>query len=86
MTNALDSRKVRILGVPLDLGAGRRGVDMGPRPCASPAWAGRCASSATRSTTRRRPRAHPEEQPPGDERLKYKEPIRDAAEELAHRV
>ena len=24
------SRKVRILGVPMDLGAGRRGVDMGP--------------------------------------------------------
>ena len=30
--------KVSIIGVPMDLGADRRGVDMGPRlPCASPA-------------------------------------------------
>ncbi|HMF09985.1 MAG TPA: arginase family protein, partial [Thermoanaerobaculia bacterium] len=30
MTNALGTKKIRILGVPIDLGAGRRGVDMGP--------------------------------------------------------
>ena len=27
---------IAIIGAPMDLGAGRRGVDMGPRLCASP--------------------------------------------------
>src|SRR5271166_4418240 len=29
-TQTLPTRKIRVLGVPLDLGASRRGVDMGP--------------------------------------------------------
>ena len=39
---------VRVLGVPMDLGSGRRGVDMGPPPSASPGSPIGCASSATR--------------------------------------
>jgi len=31
-------RQIRVLGVPLDLGASRRGVDMDPRRCAWRAW------------------------------------------------
>ena len=27
------SKKIRIIGVPIDLGASRRGVDMGPSAC-----------------------------------------------------
>ena len=30
MANALQTKKIRIVGAPIDLGAGRRGVDMGP--------------------------------------------------------
>ena len=29
-TQAQPTRRIRVLGVPLDLGASRRGVDMGP--------------------------------------------------------
>ena len=29
-TQALPPRKIRVIGVPLDMGASRRGVDMGP--------------------------------------------------------
>src|SRR5271157_2970943 len=29
-TQALPTRRIRVIGVPLDLGASRRGVDMGP--------------------------------------------------------
>src|SRR5579862_7931606 len=29
-TQALPTRRIRVLGVPLDMGASRRGVDMGP--------------------------------------------------------
>ena len=33
---AMRRSHIAIIGAPLDLGAGRRGVDMGPPPCASP--------------------------------------------------
>ena len=29
-TQALPTRRIRVIGVPLDMGASRRGVDMGP--------------------------------------------------------
>ena len=29
---------IAIIGAPMDLGAGRRGVDMGPPPYGSPVW------------------------------------------------
>jgi len=41
-------RPVHIIGVPLDLGQGRRGVDMGPSALVSPAWISASPRSATR--------------------------------------
>ena len=35
---SITPKQIRVIGVPLDLGQSRRGVDMGPPPCASPAW------------------------------------------------
>lgn len=87
MINALETKKIRIVGAPLDLGAGRRGVDMGPS-----------AVRVARVGELLREMGYevedagdvgvriPEEQPHGDERLKYKEPIREIAEALSHRV
>jgi arginase len=87
MTNALASRRVRILGVPLDLGAGRRGVDMGPSALRVACLGAAVSRLGYEVHDGGDVRVHiPEEQPPGDERLKYKEPIRDTAEEVAHRV
>jgi arginase len=87
MTNALASRRVRILGVPLDLGAGRRGVDMGPSALRVACLGAAVSQLGYEVHDGGDVRVHiPEEQAPGDERLKYKEPIRDTAEEVAHRV
>ena len=44
---------VEIIGVPLDLGAGRRGTDMGPvRDSASPAWGNSIAALGCQVTDR----------------------------------
>ncbi len=79
--------KIAIIGLPMDLGAGRRGVDMGPSAI-------RCASLAQQL----RAIGHevqdlgnvvlsgPEVQDVGDPSLKYLDPIREAAEELADRL
>ena len=87
MTNALGTKKIRILGVPIDLGAGRRGVDMGPS-----------ALRVARLGEQVRalgyevedggdvPVRNPEEQPHGDARLKFKDPIREMSEAVAERV
>lgn len=87
MTNALDTKRIRILGAPIDLGAGRRGVDMGPS-----------ALRVARVGEQMRelgyevedggdvPVRNPEEQPHGDPRLKYRDPIREMSEALAQRV
>jgi arginase len=79
--------EIAVIGVPLDLGANRRGVDMGPS-----------ALRLTRLVPRLRQLGHavidtgdldvplPEEVEIGDERLKYAENIRDVCEELCDRV
>ena len=79
--------RIRIIGAPIDLGADRRGVDIGPR--------------AIRYAGLRDQLLHlghsindigdiniplPEGQPMGNPRLKYLEPIVQAAEELAQTV
>ena len=79
--------RIRIIGAPIDLGADRRGVDIGPR--------------AIRYAGLRDQLLHlghtindvgdiniplPEGQPIGNPRLKYLEPIVQAAEELAQNV
>src|SRR5262245_4417526 len=87
MTNALDTKKIRILGVPIDLGAGRRGVDMGPS-----------AMRVARIGEQVRELGYqvedggdiavrnPEEQPQGNPKLKFRDPIREMSEELSERV
>jgi len=79
--------RLAIIGSPMDLGAGRRGVDMGPSAI-------RCAGL----TSRLRALGHtvtdlgnvemrePETLDPGDPTLKYLTPISNAATELARRV
>jgi len=79
--------KIRILGVPLDLGQERRGVDMGP--------------SAVRAAGLNQALKHlghrvedagnihvklPEEQHYGDRRAKYLKEIAETSQEVAHRV
>ena len=44
-------RKIRVIGVPLDLGQSRRGVDMGPPQSASPDSKRASKLSATKSKT-----------------------------------
>ncbi|HKA23919.1 MAG TPA: arginase [Candidatus Eisenbacteria bacterium] len=87
MTNALGTKKIRILGVPIDLGAGRRGVDMGP----SALRVARLGESVRALGYEVEdggdvPVRNPEEQPHGDARLKFRDPIRDMAEALSERV
>lgn len=87
MTNALQTKKIRIVGAPIDLGAGRRGVDMGPsalrvaRIGESLRELGYQVEDGGDVAVR-----NPEEQPHGDPRLKYREPIREMAEAVATRV
>lgn len=87
MTNALQTKKIRIVGAPIDLGAGRRGVDMGPsalrvaRIGESLRELGYQVDDGGDVAVR-----NPEEQPHGHPRLKYREPIREMAEAVAGRV
>jgi arginase len=79
--------KIRILGVPLDLGQERRGVDMGPS-----------AMRAAGLNTALKGLGHqvedagnihvknPEEQPFGDRRAKYLNEIAETCQKVAHRV
>jgi len=78
------TNRVRLVGAPMDLGAGRRGVDMGPSAL-------RVAELGTRlkelgyavedfGDVRVK---HPEQQEHGDSHLKYKGPILETCEELA---
>jgi len=77
-------KRVRLIGAPMDLGAGRRGVDMGPS-----------ALRVAELGTHLRELGYvvedfgdvrvklPEQQEPGDSKLKYKGPILDTCTELA---
>src|SRR5258705_2846836 len=83
-STTLAAKRVRLIGAPMDLGAGRRGVDMGPSAL-------RVAELGTR--LRELGYAvedfgdvrvnHPEQQEHGDSKLKYKGPILDTCTELA---
>jgi arginase len=78
---------VRIIGVPMDLGAGRRGVDMGPS-------AMRAANLHTRikelgykvQDAGNVYTAEPEERKPKDAKLKYVDEVLAACKDLADRV
>ena len=84
---AIDKRFIEIIGVPVDLGAGRRGVDMGPS-----------AIRVADLETRLEQLGHqvedtgdvdvmiPETQPVGQDKLRYKEPILAMCDVLRKRV
>src|SRR5215469_3791852 len=79
--------KVRILGVPLDLGQERRGVDMGPSAVRAAGL-----NSALKSLGHQVEDAGnihvkiPEEQHFGDKRAKYLNEIAETCQEVAQRV
>jgi arginase len=79
--------KIRILGVPLDLGQERRGVDMGPSAVRAAGL-----NSALKSLGHQVEDAGdihvkiPEMQPFGDRRAKYLNEIAETSQEVAHRI
>jgi arginase len=79
--------KIRILGVPLDLGQERRGVDMGPSAVRAAGL-----NSALKSLGHQVEDAGnihvkiPEMQPFGDRRAKYLNEIAETCQEVAHRI
>lgn len=79
--------KIRILGVPLDLGQERRGVDMGPS--AMRAAGLNAALRALGHEAEDAGNIHvklPEEQHFGDQRAKYLKEIAETSQEVAHRI
>jgi arginase len=79
--------KVSLLGVPLDLGASRRGVDMGPSALRVTGLAGRLRALGYEvEDTGDIDVPLPEEVGPGDAKLKYAKPIAAVCRELCERV
>jgi arginase len=80
---------IAIIGVPLDLGAGRRGVDMGPSAIRYAGLNERLALLGHRVRDTGNipvPLAEQYEAPPSDERLRYLEPILAVNRQLARRT
>jgi len=81
------AEKIRIIGVPMDLGASRRGVDMGPSALRVAGLQshlkqlGRQAEDIGNIAVRQ-----PEEQPYGEKRAKYLEAIAETCQGLAETV
>jgi arginase len=81
------NRRVTLIGVPLDLGAGRRGVDMGPSAFRVAEVDARIAQLGHEVTDRGDLRVKIQEtQQPGDPRLKYLREIVEVCEALRDRV
>lgn len=79
--------KVRILGVPLDLGQERRGVDMGPSAIRAAGLNAALKGLGHHvEDSGNVPVKLPEEQPFGDRRAKYLHEIAETCQELAERV
>ena len=79
--------KIRILGVPLDLGQERRGVDMGPSAVRAAGL--NAALKSLGHQVEDAGNIHvkiPEEQDFGDQRAKYLNEIAEACQEVAHRI
>ncbi len=80
----LTQKRVRLIGAPMDLGAGRRGVDMGPSALRVAGLGSRLRELGIAVEDFGDVRVkHPEQQEPGDSKLKYKGPILDTCTELA---
>jgi len=81
------AQKIRIIGVPMDLGASRRGVDMGPSALRVAGLQGRIkhlghqVEDVGNISVRQ-----PEEMPIGEKRAKYVEEIADACKDLGDAV
>ncbi len=79
--------KIRILGVPLDLGQARRGVDMGPSAVRAAGL--NAAVESLGYEVEDAGNIHvklPEEQHYGDQRAKYLKEIAETCQEVAHRI
>ena len=78
--------KIRILGVPLDLGQGRRGVDMGPSAVRAAGLNAALKSLGHQvEDAGNIPVKIPEMQPFGDRHAKYLNEIAETCQEVAHR-
>ncbi len=83
----MTKKRVTLIGVPLDLGAGRRGVDMGPSALRVADVDARLAQLGYDvEDWGDLPVAIPETQGPGDPRLKFLREILDVCERLRDRV
>ena len=79
--------RIRILGVPLDLGQERRGVDMGPSAVRAAGL--NAALKSLGHQVEDAGNIHvkiPEEQHFGDKRAKYLNEIAETCQEVAHRI
>src|SRR4029077_13451345 len=84
---ALKKRNIEIIGIPVDLGAGRRGVDMGPSAIRIAELESRLESLGHKVTDSGDIDVMiPETQKVGQGKLKYKAPIMAACDELRKRV
>ncbi len=83
----MSARQVTFIGVPLDLGAGRRGVDMGPSAfrVAGILEKVRCLGYEV-DDMGDLPVKIPETQAPGDPRMKYLKEIKEVCEQLRDKV
>jgi arginase len=79
--------KISLIGVPMDLGADRSGVDMGPSAIRYAGIADKLSALGHEVRNLHEvPVPHPDVHRPGDPKLKYLEQIVTATNELAHRV
>lgn len=78
---------LRVIGVPMDLGAGRRGVDMGPSAIRAAGLHSRIKELGYKvEDTGNVFAREPEERKPKDPKLKYVDEVLDACKDLADRV
>ena len=82
-----DGRRLAIIGAPLDLGAGRRGVDMGPSAIRYAGLAARLADLGVQADDLGNVQlVVPEEVAEGDPEARFLEQIKAACEDVAERV
>ncbi len=86
-TQSLPTRKIRVIGVPLDMGASRRGVDMGPSAMRVAGLEARLEALGHRVTDGGNIRVEiPETQTAGSERARYLEQIAEVCQRTGDAV
>ncbi len=84
---SLPTRKIRVLGVPLDMGASRRGVDMGPSAMRVAGLEARLEALGHRVTDGGNIRVEiPETQASGSDKARYLKPIAEICTRIAESV